>query len=121
MPPRETGTGYSTARSRLAAERMHRNSRFHDWRERLAAAGVGPWGRPGNPGARDPIEAPSARSRCTSRRSGSELRGLAPLPGRVHDLLHGPAVAVRVTEEHEAAPREVLHVAHLDPARGEVV
>src|ERR1700752_766906 len=34
------------------------------------------------------------------------------------DLLYRPAVPVGVLEEHEAAPREVLHLADLDAALG---
>ena len=36
------------------------------------------------------------------------------LGGAGLDLLHGPAVAVRVAEEHERAPRHVVDVRHLD-------
>src|SRR4051812_18606289 len=36
------------------------------------------------------------------------------------DLLHRPAVAVRVAEEDEPSPREVLDVADLHPAAGEL-
>ena len=35
-------------------------------------------------------------------------------------LLHAPRVAVGVAEEDERSPREHLHVAHLDPALGEM-
>ncbi len=36
------------------------------------------------------------------------------------NLLHGPAVAVRVAEEDEPAPREVLHLTDLHPALDEL-
>src|SRR5438309_11550703 len=35
-------------------------------------------------------------------------------------LLHGPAVSVRIAEEDERAPVEFLDVAHLDPAPEEL-
>ena len=51
---------------------------------------------------------PSAHPGATGPR---RLRRLVPPR---HELLHRPAVAVGVGEEHEAAPREVLDIAHLD-------
>src|ERR671920_2126990 len=44
--------------------------------------------------------------------AGRYLRAL-PADGQ---LLYGPAVAVRIAEEDERAPVEVLHLAYLDPA-----
>jgi len=37
------------------------------------------------------------------------------------DLLHGPAVAVRIAEEDERAPGKILDVADLDPAPYQLV
>jgi len=42
------------------------------------------------------------------------------LLGPRRKLLHGPAVAVRIGEEDEGAPRELLHVADLDASTGEL-
>jgi hypothetical protein len=36
-------------------------------------------------------------------------------------LLHGPAVAVGIAEEHERSPREVLDVADIHGAAGELL
>ena len=35
-------------------------------------------------------------------------------------LLNGPGVAVGIAEEHEPSPREVLHIADLHPALGQL-
>src|SRR3954468_4467299 len=49
------------------------------------------------------------RALLPRRRAASALGRL----GRPDDLLHGPAVAVRILEEHEPAPRELLDLARL--------
>jgi hypothetical protein len=46
----------------------------------------------------------------------SDLRSSAP----VGQLLHGPAVAVRILEEEERSPREHFHVTHVDPSLDEL-
>src|SRR5207244_8724084 len=43
-----------------------------------------------------------------------------PISKSPHDFLHGPAVAVGIAEEYEAAPGEVLDLAHLHAAAGEL-
>ncbi len=70
--------------------------------------------RPRPPADADARLRADVRAGDPGRRSASWPRRCA-LAGS-DDLLHGPAVAVRVAEEDEAAPGEVLHLAHLDPA-----
>jgi hypothetical protein len=41
---------------------------------------------------------------------------LSPL----RELLHRPAIAVRILEEHEPAPRELLHLAGVDTPRDQL-
>src|SRR5258707_3309573 len=45
----------------------------------------------------------------------------AAVSGAGRDLLNGPAVAVRVGEEDERAPRELLDLAHLDTTPDQIV
>src|SRR6266568_4670271 len=47
-------------------------------------------------------------------------RSPAPVSGPGRELLHRPAVAVRVAEEHERAPVEDLDIAHVDAAAGQL-
>src|SRR5215218_3217121 len=66
---------------------------------------------------------PAGNPRLSSRTSPNSTWSSGGRPDTrlaADDLLDGPAVAVRVGEEHEPAPGKVLDLADLDPAVGEV-
>ena len=78
-----------------------------------------------NEGVTEIVEIPEPRPRADDRqrlargrRHRSRVREAFRLASR--NRLDGPAVSVRVAEEDERAPRELLHLADLDPAGDEL-
>ena len=102
-------------------------------RGRRAAGRGGRAADPRRDGRRRRRRRPARRCSCVAgaaaalarrRRAGPPpapaARASAPRSAARRDLLHGPAVAVGVAEEEEAAPREVLDVAGLGAAGAEL-
>src|SRR5262249_59594685 len=75
----------------------------------------GSWREP----TRDRRDVGAGRSNA-ARRARSSSRSPESALIALRDLLHRPAVAVGIVEEHERAPREVLDLADVDPALDEL-
>src|SRR5215218_412320 len=102
-----------------AAANAHSCSSSPPWPSGSSSDWFGPATKPSSDTEMSRMSCPIVSSwsvaRLETRTGGETHRPSRTLLAR-RELLHGPAVAVGVAEEHEPAPREVLHLADLDAA-----